>query len=494
MNLFQQIYHQITSNITYSILAVVTVAISAVGAFFLGRWAWRLLVAILLILLLGGLLWLAFRYPAQNFLRTGLPPLFFDHFWLWVFVLLAGSVWSLWTLVAVLRGPRPAPPPVPVEGEAPEVSAAETRAETPRFPDLDAAWEAIQIRLSQAQIDLGRQRVTLLIAPHEDWSAALIQSAGLQLFAQAPETAAPIHAYATAEGVLLGGAGASAFAAPEAGGTARLEHLGRLLLAQQPDCPVVRGVAVVFPISWALQPDAARWAAAVRDDLRTLQRILQVRFPVFALFTEMETVPGFTEFINRMERSFREGRVGFATPRTQDFNGDLAGRGLTWLSGWFHTWILNRMAYDLFNPTGNDRLFSLDYAIRRDRALLRKVLEAAFSTHRETEPNLFRGCYFMATGAKPAEQAFAAGLLRGARGRILAEHPATFWTQEAVADDRRYRRTALAVGLVGGMALLIWWADILDQVRDSPQWWLWWAALGGVVVGWVVALYRLLKG
>ena len=37
-------------------------------------------------------------------------------------------------------------------------------------------------------------------------------------------------------------------------------------------------------------------------------------------------------------------RVGFAVPASQEFSGDLVQRGLAWMSGWFHSWILNLMA------------------------------------------------------------------------------------------------------------------------------------------------------
>jgi type VI protein secretion system component VasK len=484
----QQILHQILSNITYSILTLVTIVTTAIGSVFLWRWSWKWVVAILLILLLGAFFWVALRYPAQGFLRTDLPSLFLDHFWAWVFVLTVGVFWSFFTLVRLLRSPRPGPmAPVQPEAEA----QAEMGAMAPGFPDLDAAWDAIQIRMSQAQIDLGRQRITLLIAPHEDWSAALIQSAGLQLFAQAPETAAPIHAYATAEGVLLSCAAASAYGTQEAGGASRLEHLCQRLLALQPDCPAVRGVAVVFPLSWALQPDAPRRAASVREDLQTIRRVLKVRCPAFALFTEMETVPGFTEFLRRMDRVFRDSRVGFAAPRAQAFSADLVGRGLAWLSSWFHNWILSHLSNDLFNHAGNDHLLSLDHAVRHHRDQMRKILDAAFSTHRGTEPNLYRGCYLMATGQTPDEQAFAAGLFRGARGRVLTEHLATEWTLEAIDDDRRYRRMAWNLASVSGVLMLAWWLYILDQVRFSPHRWLLWTTLAGVAVVWVYAIIRL---
>ena len=179
-------------------------------------------------------------------------------------------------------------------------------------------------------------------------------------------------------------------------------------------------MVVLFPISWAGQPESVEWAAAVRDDLRTIQRILKVRCPVFAVFPEMEIDAGFPEFVGP-DVGGTCGRAAAASPsrpRTP-FSGDLVQRGLIWMSGWFHGWILSLMADDLLNQAGNNQLFSLDLEFRRYRKRLRSVLEAAFATHRETEPVLFRGCYFMATGNNPGEQAFTAGLLEAHAGVSL---------------------------------------------------------------------------
>ena len=93
------------------------------------------------------------------------------------------------------------------------------------------------------------------------------------------------------------------------------------------------------------------------------------------------------------------------------------------------------------------------------------------ATPRDSEPVLFRGCYFAATGASTAEQAFSAGLLRGARGRLFAEHLATDWTAEAEADDRHYRRLAIGVGLGGGFLTLLAWVYIIVVTQNS-WWWL----------------------
>ncbi len=418
------------------------------------------------------------KYPTDRFGDSALPELFRPGYWGWIFLFLLVSMASVFGLVAQLRAAK---------------RARRVEPESGTFLELDAAWAEILVRLDQAKIDLTRQRVYLLIGPDEDQAAALVESAGLQIFAQGPAGPAPIHAYATSDGVLLSCAGASSLGSPDDdGATARLEHLCRKLLAAQPDCPLVRGVSVLLPIDWASRPESTREAAAVRDDLQTIQRILGVGCPVFALFPGMETVPGFLEFAGRLSSQVSpqmlDQRVGFAVPGTHEFSGDLVQRGLAWLSGWFHNWTLNLLAGDPFNQRGNAELVTLDHEFRRYRRRLRSIMESAFSTHKESEPVFFRGCYFMATGHDRQERAFSAGLLRGARSRILADHVEADWTEEADRNDRRYRWIALGIALAGGLISLLTWLFITTRL---PM--LGWSGLIALMVVWVVAGIRLLR-
>lgn len=417
------------------------------------------------------------RYPPERFEGSALPSFFRQGYWTWMYLFLLGMAGSGLALWRTLRSTTTAEP------LAEDVDAVGS--------DLEPAWAEILVRLDQARIDLARQNVYLFLAPDEERTAALIESAGLQIFVHAPEGPAPIHAYATSDGILLSCSGASVFGTGSDAGAARLADLCDKLLARQPDCPIVRGVAVLFPIDWAAQPESSRLAASVRDDLQTIQRTLKVRPPVFALFPGMEGVPGFTEFIARITAQvspqMRDQRVGFAVPATHPFSGDLVQRGMTWMSGWFHSWTLNLLAGDLLNQEGNSQLISLDSEFRRYRKRLRSILESALSTHRESQPVLFRGCYFMATGDGRAEQAFTAGLLRGARSRILADQVATTWTIEAEREDRRYARIALGICLVGGLLILLAWFSI--AMRTS----LGWLGLLAVVVAWAVVFLRLIR-
>jgi hypothetical protein len=118
---------------------------------------------------------------------------------------------------------------------------------------------------------------------------------------------------------------------------------------------------------------------------------------------------------------------------------------------------------------------------------MRSLMDAAFVTPRDSEPILFRGCYFVASGRSPGDQAFSAGLLRGSRGRFFAEHSTTEWTAQAEAEDRHYRRLALGVGLGGGSLMVLAWVYILVVAQSS-----WWGlGLVAVILTWVVGIIRL---
>src|SRR5262249_20057174 len=150
---------------------------------------------------------------------------------------------------------------------------------------------------------------------------------------------------------------------------------------------------------------------------------------------------------------------------------------------WFQNWSINLMAEDLLNHAGNQRLFGLVQEFRRYRNRLRSLLEAAFSTHPEAEPVLFRGCYFTATGDDAGDRAFVSAVLGGSHGRVHSEHTTTCWTAQAVEEDRTYRRAALAVGGVGVVLSLLGWTSILGLSHNS-----WWSAgLIALIIVWAVA-------
>lgn len=420
-----------------------------------------------------------FDLPSRFPPRVTMPRPYHAHYWTWLLLFLFGAVGAGLAAVGQLRAARRA--------------AGAAHAEE-GFPDIDAAWDEILLHFGQAKIDPAAQRYYLLIGPDAPTIATLVEAAGLQVFAEGPSAPGPLHAWATSDGVLLGCAGACNLGDPgNPAASARLEHLTRHLLALQPDCSAVRGVAVLMPMGWCARTESVKEAGAVRDDLQVVRRVLGVQPPVFVVLTGMEEVPGLVEFAARLASQsspqMLDQRVGFAVPIDQTFSGDLVGRGLTWQSGWFHNWILNLLAGDPANHAGNAELVLLDSEFRRYRRRLRAVLEAALLTHKQSEPVLFRGCYFVATGSGRHDRAFAAGLLRGSRSRFIADHVASDWTEEASRLDRAYGRAALALALVGGLACLAVWLRVITPRLETPAW----VVLGLLGVAWVLVALRSLR-
>jgi type VI secretion system protein ImpL len=403
-----------------------------------------------------------------------IPQELIGGYWIWLALLLIGTIASTILFVRLSRK-----------------SAGGSRTATEeRFPDVETAWGEIAIRLEHAGIVPEDQTYYLVLAPDEDEVRALIETAGIQVFATVPDGPSPLRAFATSDGVLLSCVGSSGFGQGDPSASARLGSVCRSLRELRPDAPPVRGVTITVPMSWIDRPEATANASAARDDLRAVRRSLGLRCPVFLLFTAMEQLPGFTEFIARMAATGSPQvlgqRVGFSVPSSEAFSGDLARQAMIWMSGWFHEWILNLLAADPLNAAGNEQLITLDYEFLRRRKGFCAVMESVLATHRGGEPVLFRGCYFVATGQGRDERAFAAGLLRGARGRILADHVATTWSEQARHDDRRHVRAAVAVGAVVGTICLLLWAGIIQRVE-------WWGVAGllAMAVTWAVVLFRM---
>ncbi len=210
--------------------------------------------------------------PNREDLDPGLPDAFKPPgFSWWVLVLTLAALYLSVHLVGTwIRGRRG------VEGEA---------TGEPKFPDLESAWEEIRIRLSHARYDAGGQKLFLLLAPEESIAASLMHAAGLEFFARAPvDEEAPIHAYATAEGLFLSCAGATSWGRGSEEGAARLVELCRRILALNPEQPVLRGVAVLYPMEKAASAELLQGAGSLRNDLQTIRAELNVRCPTFAVF------------------------------------------------------------------------------------------------------------------------------------------------------------------------------------------------------------------
>jgi hypothetical protein len=195
---------------------------------------------------------------------------------------------------------------------------------------------------------------------------------------------------------------------------------------------------------------------AVKSDLTTAQRELQLRSPVSALIVGLERERGFRELVRRVGReraaTQRFGRrFDVRTLPTPDELRNLSAHVCGAFEDWIYT--LFREQGSLSRP-GNTRLYSLLCKVRCTlKPRLSGILSDGFGYDAriapDDDPIPFSGCYFAATGETPDRQAF----VRGVIDKLIDEQEQLEWTSRALRSELRYRRLAV-LGVAVDLLLL----------------------------------------
>jgi type VI secretion system protein ImpL len=255
---------------------------------------------------------------------------------------------------------------------------------------------------------------------------------------------------------------------------ARLEHLCRLIVRDRwPFCPA-NGLLMLVPYAAA---DSEQLALDTVDicqrDLTVMRRALKVHCPLFAMVCDMETAPGFAEFLERFTKEERQQRMGQRCPLLPSLRksqataqltpgaDDSYGSMLDTISRWICQslvpgWVFKKFRLEAPGKAtpeeasrGNARLFLLLDDLRERQQRLSTILTRGLDTG-PASPWLFGGCYLGATGAEATqEQAFVAGVFH----RMSQEQNWVSWTPEALAEEDTYQRWVsrgtIALGVLG---------------------------------------------
>src|SRR5262249_8884159 len=240
--------------------------------------------------------------------------------------------------------------------------------------------------------------------------------------------------------------------------TARLQHLCRLIVRdRRPYCPI-NGTLMLVPFAGTdSEDDATQSGELCRRDLAAARNVLKVHCPLFALACDLETAPGFREFIDRFELKERQRRVGQRFPLAPDVNGDalaaMIDGGVQWIcNSVFPNWVYKMFRLESSGKDdpaklirGNVALYQLMSQIRERQKRLSRILTRAVLSDKGGPP-LFGGCYLAGTGRDPAhEQAFVAGVFR----RLIDEQNYVSWTDEALAAEAECNRwTGIGYGFI----------------------------------------------
>jgi hypothetical protein len=243
--------------------------------------------------------------------------------------------------------------------------------------------------------------------------------------------------------------------------TARLKHLCRLIVRDRHPYCALNGTLVLIPFAGTdSDQDATDAGDICQRDLAVTRTALKVHCPLIALVCDLETAPGFAEFVARFNAKERLQRIGQRCPLLPDLKertarasaagsedplGDMLDSMVRWICksvvpGWVYKkfQLEEREGEDVAITTrANSRLFLFFDDLSERQKRLASILRRGLEMEDRTAPLLFGGCYLAGTGNDPArEQAFVAGVFK----RLIEGESTVYWTDQTLAEEALYQR------------------------------------------------------
>lgn len=227
------------------------------------------------------------------------------------------------------------------------------------------------------------------------------------------------------EAVILDTAGRFTFNEEAAPDQAEWSTFLKLIKRHRRYCPI-NGVLVVVPATSLLEDapeEMDRKAANIRTKLLHLQRVLEIRFPVFIMVTKADRILGFSEFFSKLDPVDQRQLVGWSNQAGPDKPWDPNGFDGTFedIVTRVHKLRLKFSASDE-NVQNIDRLFVFPEELRALKDPLKRYLNGIFQQTRYDEPFLFRG-YYVSSGVQQGKPiARATRELLGSAGDSVVEN------------------------------------------------------------------------
>ena len=169
------------------------------------------------------------------------------------------------------------------------------------------------------------------------------------------------------------------------------------LLKKRRRCPL-NGVIIALPADKLMSDtteERHQSASILRDRLRQIQTVLDVRFPVFLLITKCDLIAGFTEFYNELDSLQRNQLFGWSRPGEFDtpFEPAEFKGGFEELYARLHELRLRFLARQT-TDTEAGWIYTFPEAFRALQNRLQECMDVLFTKNIFAEPLFFRGFYF----------------------------------------------------------------------------------------------------
>ncbi len=296
--------------------------------------------------------------------------------------------------------------------------------------DLAERWTAAIKQLRSQGMSIYEVPWYLLIGEPQSGKSTTLKNSGLEfpLGAEALSGSGGTRScdwWFANEAVILDTAGRFTFQEENAPDASEWSSFLKLIRRYRKECPI-NGVLIVIPCTSLLEDspeEQVKKATNIRQKILHLQRVLEVRFPIFIMVTKADRILGFSEFFSKLNPEDQRQLFGWSTP---------GGPEKTYDPGVFDTSfddIINRI-HKLrlrFVATEEksqavDRIFAFPEELRALGEPLKRYFDTIFQRTRYDEPFIFRG-YYISSGVQQGKPiARATRALLGSSAESIMEN------------------------------------------------------------------------